>query len=286
MSANELLISVGLSAVGAAVIGGLAALLVSVQYPEVMSRPTPQVSETAINAHDERNPAIMALDDDDHDHDDDDHGWGHHGSAPQGPKRGSDSNPAGKVPQSAPGQTRDRIQQRNADQVERDAMNNRRGLDGMNPQSGTRYRQRGIESGPSDTSAAPSAGLDGPGPALVGPPVGLPLPPIATIPVPSIAPPPDNSVTPPDAAVPRVAGEAIADIAGTTPTAVERQLPESFRVGYSSALRSADLPELAATALPGAAGLALLVASGGLIGYRQARAGYALPASGAARFVR
>jgi hypothetical protein len=283
MSANELLISVGLSAAGVAVIGGFAALLVTVQCSEVMSRPTPQLSETAINAPVERNPAVMILDDDG---DNDDNGWGHHGTAPQGPKRGSDSNPAGKVPQSAPGRTRDRIQQRNADQVERDAMNNRRALDGLSPEDDTRNRQRGIESGASAGSATPSGGLDGPAPALVGPPGGLPLPPLATIPVPSIAPTPDNTLIPRDTAVPRVAEETIADIPLTTPTAVGSPLPESFRVGYSSALRSAELPELAAMALPGAAGIALLVASGGLIGYRQAKAGYALPASGAARFVR
>jgi hypothetical protein len=105
--------------------------------------------------------------------------------------------------------------------------------------------------------------------------------------VPSIASTtPANTVIPRETVAPRVAEETIADIAETTPPVVGRPLPDGFRVGYSQALRSAALPELAAIALSGAAGIALFVVFGGLIGYRQAKAGHALPASGAARFVR
>jgi hypothetical protein len=48
-----------------------------------------------------------------------------------------------------------------------------------------------------------------------------------------------------------------------------RQAP---REGYQQYLRTAQLTELAAIALPGIAGLLCMTVSGGLIGYRQANA--------------
>jgi hypothetical protein len=59
----------------------------------------------------------------------------------------------------------------------------------------------------------------------------------------------------------------------------------SYRVGYSEYLRSAGLPQVAALAVPGVAGMLVLTGAGGLVGYRQAKAGLAVHTSGTARFV-
>lgn len=61
--------------------------------------------------------------------------------------------------------------------------------------------------------------------------------------------------------------------------------PEVGRVGYPNYLREADIAEVAALALPGVAGLLGITAFGGFLGFRQAKAGYALPAGGIARFL-
>lgn len=62
--------------------------------------------------------------------------------------------------------------------------------------------------------------------------------------------------------------------------------PESVRLGYPEYLRQATMTELASVALPGLAAILGLTALGGLLGYRQAKAGYQLPAAGAGRFLR
>lgn len=61
-------------------------------------------------------------------------------------------------------------------------------------------------------------------------------------------------------------------------------LPASYRAGYGEYLRTAGMPQVIAVAVPGATGIMLLTGAGGLIGYRQARAGRAIRASGSARF--
>lgn len=61
---------------------------------------------------------------------------------------------------------------------------------------------------------------------------------------------------------------------------------ESVLVGYPEYLRQATMTELASVALPGLAAILGLTALGGLLGYRQAKAGYLLPAAGAGRFLR
>ncbi len=61
---------------------------------------------------------------------------------------------------------------------------------------------------------------------------------------------------------------------------------ESVRLGYPEYLRQATMTELASVALPGLAAILGLTALGGLLGYRQAKAGYLLPAAGAGRFLR
>lgn len=62
--------------------------------------------------------------------------------------------------------------------------------------------------------------------------------------------------------------------------------PEAVRLGYPEYLRQATMTELASVALPGLAAILGLTALGGLLGYRQAKAGYLLPAAGAGRFLR
>ncbi|ULP36612.1 hypothetical protein MJO55_26135 [Mycolicibacterium rufum] len=57
------------------------------------------------------------------------------------------------------------------------------------------------------------------------------------------------------------------------------------RIGYRETLRSAGTSQLAALAIPGVVGILVLTALGGLLGYRQARAGQAMRAHGTARFM-
>lgn len=60
----------------------------------------------------------------------------------------------------------------------------------------------------------------------------------------------------------------------------------SYRIGYTEYLRSAGLPQVAALAVPGLAGIMVLTGAGGLVGYRQAKAGHAVRVGGSARFMR
>ena len=59
----------------------------------------------------------------------------------------------------------------------------------------------------------------------------------------------------------------------------------SYRIGYTEYLRNAGLSQVAALAVPGVAGMLVLTGAGGLVGYRQAKAGHAVHTSGTARFV-
>jgi hypothetical protein len=61
--------------------------------------------------------------------------------------------------------------------------------------------------------------------------------------------------------------------------------PASYRAGYTDYLRSAGISQIAALAAPGLAGMLILTGLGGLLGYRQAKAGRALRTGAAARFV-
>ncbi|WP_164478400.1 hypothetical protein [Mycolicibacterium stellerae] len=60
----------------------------------------------------------------------------------------------------------------------------------------------------------------------------------------------------------------------------------SYRIGYTEYLRSAGLPQVAALAVPGLVGIMVLTGAGGLLGYRQAKAGHAVHVSGSARYIR
>ena len=63
------------------------------------------------------------------------------------------------------------------------------------------------------------------------------------------------------------------------------EAPPSFRVGYPEYLREAKTGEVAALALPGVVGLLALTAFGGVVGYRQARAGHLVRSAGTTRFL-
>lgn len=107
----------------------------------------------------------------------------------------------------------------------------------------------------------------------VGVPPGSPpprsRPPVAPIaPLPAVTPPPAAPVLPPESPA----------------SAIEPPAPE--RLGYPDELRNADLARIFAAALPGLMAMAGMTALGGLIGYRQARAGYLLRTAGAGRFLR
>ena len=52
--------------------------------------------------------------------------------------------------------------------------------------------------------------------------------------------------------------------------------PASYRTGYTDYLRSAGISQVAALAAPGLAGMLILTGLGGLLGYRQAKAGHAV----------
>ena len=58
-----------------------------------------------------------------------------------------------------------------------------------------------------------------------------------------------------------------------------------LRLGYPDEFRNADLGHVAALALPGLAAIAGMTALGGILCYRQAKAGYVLRAAGAGRFL-
>jgi hypothetical protein len=62
-------------------------------------------------------------------------------------------------------------------------------------------------------------------------------------------------------------------------------VPASYRAGYGEYLRTAGVAQMAAVAVPGVMGILALTGAGGLLGYRQARAGRTVRAGGSARFV-
>jgi len=61
-------------------------------------------------------------------------------------------------------------------------------------------------------------------------------------------------------------------------------MPATYRAGYGEYLRTASVGDMAAVAVPGVTGILGLTLAGGLLGFRQARAGQALRANGTARF--
>lgn len=147
---------------------------------------------------------------------------------------------------------------------------------------------RAEPSAPAPAAPAPSGPVPAP---VVAPPVVVPpivVPPVVVPPIMPPAPAIGPVVTPP----PEVHPPSL-----TPPTRTDRQpapvgefgpqgIPVTFRVGYPDYLRAATLGELAVVALPGAAGLFVITALGGLVGFRQARATLALPPANIANVVR
>ncbi|MBU3706222.1 MAG: hypothetical protein FGM50_06000 [Mycobacterium sp.] len=118
-------------------------------------------------------------------------------------------------------------------------------------------------------AAAPAAA------ASEGRPLGGPFPP---------PPPPGTAAASTPPAAPPAPAAVPAAASAEAPKAVAPQLIP-LRVGYPDYLKDATWPQIAALALTGAAGLAALAGAGGFVGYRQAKAGFALRAAGTARFL-
>lgn len=128
-------------------------------------------------------------------------------------------------------------------------------------------------------------------PAPVAPPAAeYPAPPAAVSrPAPRAVPAAPIAGRPPTpaavSAVPARVGPPTSRPAPAQGQAATVQPPPPVRLGYPDELRDADLAKVLSTALPGLAAMAGMTALGGLIGYRQARAGYLLRAAGAGRFL-
>ena len=116
-------------------------------------------------------------------------------------------------------------------------------------------------------------------------PVVLPPVPIALPPLPAA---PSGGGAPSAPAVPSPNAPAVeppsAPPLASNPSAPQ-VIPDSFRIGYADYLRTASTSDLLFAVLPGVAGLALLTAAGGAIGFRQARAAQTLPSPQIARFL-
>lgn len=118
-------------------------------------------------------------------------------------------------------------------------------------------------------------------PPIVVPPVVVPpmMPPSPAI-GPVVTPPPE--VHPPSLTPPPRTDRRPAPVGEFGPEGI----PATFRAGYADYLRAATVGELAAVALPGTAGIFVITALGGLVGFRQARAAQALPPANIAHVVR
>lgn len=88
-------------------------------------------------------------------------------------------------------------------------------------------------------------------------------------------------------------GDAVVTAGGTKqPEAVTKPIQQFVaaetiapRTGYTDYLRLTKTSEIAAVAIPGAVGIAMMTFVGGALGYRQAKAGHSVRASAAARFL-
>lgn len=122
---------------------------------------------------------------------------------------------------------------------------------------------------------APHGGGGGAG-GVTAPSVPRIDPPAA--PTPEFTPAPPKELTPPPPARQQPSPPA-------TPASNDLLPAPTYRMGYVDYLRAAGLGEVAAVAVPGVTGILVLTSAGGLIGYRQARAGRAVRAGGPARFM-
>ncbi|MUM18062.1 MULTISPECIES: hypothetical protein [unclassified Mycobacteroides] len=122
---------------------------------------------------------------------------------------------------------------------------------------------------------------------------------IATPPAPPViaAPPPVVPPAPPVTTVRQAEGGRGGDVVVTAggarqPDAVAKPIQQYVaaetiapRTGYTDYLRLTKTSEIAAVAIPGAAGIAMMTFIGAALGYRQAKAGHTVRASAAARFL-
>lgn len=129
-------------------------------------------------------------------------------------------------------------------------------------------------------------------PPVVVPPVLLP-PPIIIIPAPPTPTVDTAADSLRDPNLPENEPEAQLPLPGelqqNTPSQVEMgsdvPIPDTFRIGYSDYLRTAEVSQIIAAAVPGVAGIVLLTTAGGFVGYRQAKAGRAVRTIGTSRFL-
>ncbi len=103
--------------------------------------------------------------------------------------------------------------------------------------------------------------------------------PMVVVPVPAAP----RGTTPPVASVPPLSRPI--SVAPVAPIPSSQPAPPARGLGYPVELPGADLGHVAALALPGLAAIAGMTALGGMLGYRQAKAGYVLRAAGAGRFL-
>ncbi len=113
-------------------------------------------------------------------------------------------------------------------------------------------------------------------PVLVAPPAAVGPGGGASAPAPQAPPAPRGATAEPPAGREPLPATVGGNVTGPAST---------YRTGYTDYLRTAGMSEIALLAVPGVAGILLLTGAGGLVGYRQAKAGRAVHHSGASRFV-
>ncbi|CAN3131464.1 hypothetical protein ACNUDN_26525 [Mycobacterium sp. smrl_JER01] len=137
---------------------------------------------------------------------------------------------------------------------------------------------------PDVLDTVPGVGISGGG---AGAPISVPV--VVTAPAIGVAPAPRSATAGAGAGSPggpRPAGTPPPRRTAPTGAAAEFAAPASVqRIGYGDYLRAAGLPQIAALALPGLAGLLVLTGAGGFVGYRQAKAGQGIRTSGIGRFM-
>lgn len=143
----------------------------------------------------------------------------------------------------------------------------------------------GIHTGPIAPPTVPTP--KAPAVAIAAPPA-----PPAIAPLAPVVPPAPPVVTIKQAEGGR-GGDAVVTAGGSKqPEAVTKPIEQFVaaetiapRTGYGDYLRLTKTSEIAAVAIPGAVGIAMMTFVGGAIGYRQAKAGHTVRASAAARFL-
>lgn len=153
-------------------------------------------------------------------------------------------------------------------------------------------RQIVIRAQPPAAHSAPAAAAPvTQSPAVAAPAIPVVVPPVPVVlpPVPVVVPPAPSGgggvpAAPP--AAPSTPHRNLPTAQAPQPSApVIRAVPETFRVGYADYLRAANTTDLLFAVLPGLAGMVLLTAAGGAVGFRQARAARDLPSPQIARFL-